>query len=37
MMGGGRIEYAGAVAFGLSVSTVGNYDAGAVAFGLSQA
>jgi phenylacetate-CoA ligase len=28
MMGGGRIEYAGAVAFGLSVSAVGNYDAG---------
>ena len=28
MMGGGRIEYAGAMAFGLSVSTVGNYDAG---------
>ncbi|MFP6731203.1 MAG: AMP-binding protein [Alphaproteobacteria bacterium] len=27
MMGGGRIEYIGAVAYGLSVSTVGNYDA----------
>ena len=28
MMGGGRIEYIGAVAFGLSLSAVGNYDAG---------